>query len=70
MEAQEKTEKCVCIVQRSCVNVHTVDGKDYIAPLPFQVIASVLKHFLAKDLAATSSIKYCSTGHSIALLFA
>ncbi|GCC32344.1 hypothetical protein chiPu_0010805 [Chiloscyllium punctatum] len=36
-EAQERTEKCVCIVQKSCVNVHTVDGKDYIAPLPFQV---------------------------------
>ncbi|XP_042188990.1 anaphase-promoting complex subunit 1 [Callorhinchus milii] len=35
--AQEKQEKCVCIVQKSCVNVHTVDGKDYIAPLPFQV---------------------------------
>ncbi|XP_059838868.1 anaphase-promoting complex subunit 1 [Hypanus sabinus] len=36
-EAQEKREKCVCIVQKSSVNVHTVDGKDYIAPLPFQV---------------------------------
>ncbi|XP_059501188.1 anaphase-promoting complex subunit 1 isoform X1 [Stegostoma tigrinum] len=36
-EAQEKTEKCVCIVQKPCVNVHTVDGKDYVAPLPFQV---------------------------------
>uniref|UniRef100_A0A4W3IWB9 Anaphase promoting complex subunit 1 n=1 Tax=Callorhinchus milii TaxID=7868 RepID=A0A4W3IWB9_CALMI len=37
LSAQEKQEKCVCIVQKSCVNVHTVDGKDYIAPLPFQV---------------------------------
>ncbi|XP_069743780.1 anaphase-promoting complex subunit 1 [Narcine bancroftii] len=36
-EAQEKREKCVCIVQKSSVNVHTIDGKDYIAPLPFQV---------------------------------
>uniref|UniRef100_F7E2X8 Anaphase-promoting complex subunit 1 n=1 Tax=Xenopus tropicalis TaxID=8364 RepID=F7E2X8_XENTR len=32
-----KLEKCVCVLQSSCINVHNTDGKDYIAPLPFQV---------------------------------
>lgn len=35
--AEEEVEQTVCIVQRSCVNVHTVTGKDFISPLPFQV---------------------------------
>lgn len=30
-------EQTVCIVQGSCVNIHTVTGKDFISPLPFQV---------------------------------
>uniref|UniRef100_A0A673WB92 Anaphase-promoting complex subunit 1 n=1 Tax=Salmo trutta TaxID=8032 RepID=A0A673WB92_SALTR len=30
-------KKDVCIVQSSCVNVHSVTGKDFISPLPFQV---------------------------------
>uniref|UniRef100_A0A669DML5 Anaphase-promoting complex subunit 1 n=1 Tax=Oreochromis niloticus TaxID=8128 RepID=A0A669DML5_ORENI len=30
-------ELTVCIVQSSCVNVHTMTGKDFISPLPFQV---------------------------------
>ncbi|XP_036429525.1 anaphase-promoting complex subunit 1 [Colossoma macropomum] len=30
-------EQSVCIVQSMCVNVHTVSGKDFISPLPFQV---------------------------------
>uniref|UniRef100_A0A8C7V6Z4 Anaphase promoting complex subunit 1 n=1 Tax=Oncorhynchus mykiss TaxID=8022 RepID=A0A8C7V6Z4_ONCMY len=34
---QEILEKTVCIVQSSCVNVHSVTGKDFISPLPFQV---------------------------------
>uniref|UniRef100_A0A6Q2Y983 Anaphase-promoting complex subunit 1 n=1 Tax=Esox lucius TaxID=8010 RepID=A0A6Q2Y983_ESOLU len=29
--------KDVCIVQSSCVNVHSSTGKDFISPLPFQV---------------------------------
>uniref|UniRef100_A0A3Q1II57 Anaphase-promoting complex subunit 1 n=1 Tax=Anabas testudineus TaxID=64144 RepID=A0A3Q1II57_ANATE len=33
----EEVEQTVCIVQSSCVNIHTVTGKDFIAPLPFQV---------------------------------
>uniref|UniRef100_A0A3Q0RVK0 Anaphase-promoting complex subunit 1 n=1 Tax=Amphilophus citrinellus TaxID=61819 RepID=A0A3Q0RVK0_AMPCI len=34
---EEEVEHTVCIVQSSCVNVHTVTGKDFISPLPFQV---------------------------------
>ncbi|XP_010212840.1 PREDICTED: anaphase-promoting complex subunit 1-like [Tinamus guttatus] len=33
----EVVEKCICILQNSCINVHSVEGKDYIAALPFQV---------------------------------
>ncbi|XP_073401268.1 anaphase-promoting complex subunit 1-like isoform X2 [Dendrobates tinctorius] len=36
-ECEDKVEKCICILQRSCINVHNTEGKDYIAPLPFQV---------------------------------
>jgi hypothetical protein len=39
---QEILEKTVCIVQSSCVNVHSVTGKDFISPLPFQVSSSSL----------------------------
>ncbi|KAF3708026.1 Anaphase-promoting complex subunit 1 [Channa argus] len=34
---EEEVEQTVCIIQSSCVNVHTVTGKDFIAPLPFPV---------------------------------
>ncbi|KAE8280832.1 Anaphase-promoting complex subunit 1 [Larimichthys crocea] len=34
---EEEVEQTVCIIQSSCVNVHTVTGKDFISPLPFQV---------------------------------
>ncbi|TKS85950.1 Anaphase-promoting complex subunit 1 [Collichthys lucidus] len=34
---EEEVEQTVCIIQSSCVNVHTVAGKDFISPLPFQV---------------------------------
>uniref|UniRef100_A0A672TS66 Anaphase promoting complex subunit 1 n=1 Tax=Strigops habroptila TaxID=2489341 RepID=A0A672TS66_STRHB len=33
----EIVEKCICILQNSCINVHSIEGKDYIAALPFQV---------------------------------
>ncbi|OWK53409.1 Anaphase-promoting complex subunit 1 [Lonchura striata] len=33
----EIVEKCICILQNSCINVHSMEGKDYIAALPFQV---------------------------------
>uniref|UniRef100_A0A8C5E585 Anaphase-promoting complex subunit 1 n=1 Tax=Gouania willdenowi TaxID=441366 RepID=A0A8C5E585_GOUWI len=36
---EEDVEQSVCIVQSSCVNVHSVTGKDFISPLPFQVRA-------------------------------
>uniref|UniRef100_A0A8C5E6Z6 Anaphase-promoting complex subunit 1 n=1 Tax=Gouania willdenowi TaxID=441366 RepID=A0A8C5E6Z6_GOUWI len=34
---KKDVEQSVCIVQSSCVNVHSVTGKDFISPLPFQV---------------------------------
>ncbi|XP_051781384.1 anaphase-promoting complex subunit 1 isoform X2 [Erpetoichthys calabaricus] len=36
-DEQEVEEETVCIVQSACVEVHTVNGKDFISPLPFQV---------------------------------
>lgn len=38
--SDEIVEKCICILQNSCINVHSIEGKDYIAALPFQVSAS------------------------------
>uniref|UniRef100_A0A8B9NFK9 Anaphase promoting complex subunit 1 n=1 Tax=Accipiter nisus TaxID=211598 RepID=A0A8B9NFK9_9AVES len=35
--SDEVVEKCICILQNSCINVHSIEGKDYIAALPFQV---------------------------------
>lgn len=34
---RHELEKCICILQTSCMNMHSIDGKDYIASLPFQV---------------------------------
>ncbi|XP_035256642.1 anaphase-promoting complex subunit 1 isoform X2 [Anguilla anguilla] len=34
---QDVVEQTVCIVQSTCVNVHSMSGKDFISPLPFQV---------------------------------
>ncbi|XP_026795079.3 anaphase-promoting complex subunit 1 isoform X1 [Pangasianodon hypophthalmus] len=36
-EEKDTVEQSVCIVQSTCVNVHSVSGKDFISPLPFQV---------------------------------
>uniref|UniRef100_A0A8C9U516 Anaphase-promoting complex subunit 1 n=1 Tax=Scleropages formosus TaxID=113540 RepID=A0A8C9U516_SCLFO len=36
-DGTEVVEQTVCIVQNTCVNVHSVSGKDFISPLPFQV---------------------------------
>uniref|UniRef100_A0A7M4EZL1 Anaphase-promoting complex subunit 1 n=1 Tax=Crocodylus porosus TaxID=8502 RepID=A0A7M4EZL1_CROPO len=33
----EMVEKCICILQSSCINVHSIEGKDFVAALPFQV---------------------------------
>uniref|UniRef100_A0A8C4LC57 Anaphase-promoting complex subunit 1 n=1 Tax=Equus asinus asinus TaxID=83772 RepID=A0A8C4LC57_EQUAS len=33
----DEVEKCICILQSSCINMHSIEGKDYIASLPFQV---------------------------------
>lgn len=42
--SDEIVEKCICILQNSCINVHSIEGKDYIAALPFQVSASPFFH--------------------------
>ncbi|KAI5108590.1 anaphase-promoting complex subunit 1 isoform X2, partial [Silurus meridionalis] len=36
-QEKDTVEQSVCIVQSTCVNVHSVSGKDFISPLPFQV---------------------------------
>ncbi|XP_077585962.1 anaphase-promoting complex subunit 1 isoform X1 [Stigmatopora nigra] len=33
----DTVERTVCIVQNGCINIHTVTGKDFLSPLPFQV---------------------------------
>ncbi|XP_077884433.1 anaphase-promoting complex subunit 1 isoform X2 [Ictidomys tridecemlineatus] len=35
--SRHEVEKCICILQSSCINMHSIEGKDYIASLPFQV---------------------------------
>ncbi|XP_019518434.1 PREDICTED: anaphase-promoting complex subunit 1 isoform X4 [Hipposideros armiger] len=35
--SSDEVEKCICILQSSCINIHSIEGKDYIASLPFQV---------------------------------
>uniref|UniRef100_A0A673NM55 Anaphase-promoting complex subunit 1-like n=1 Tax=Sinocyclocheilus rhinocerous TaxID=307959 RepID=A0A673NM55_9TELE len=34
---KDVVEQTVCIVQSTCVNVHSMSGKDFMSPLPFQV---------------------------------
>uniref|UniRef100_A0A672FMK0 Anaphase-promoting complex subunit 1 n=1 Tax=Salarias fasciatus TaxID=181472 RepID=A0A672FMK0_SALFA len=34
---EEDVEHTVCIVQSNCINIHSVTGKDFLSPLPFQV---------------------------------
>uniref|UniRef100_A0A8D2NR13 Anaphase-promoting complex subunit 1 n=1 Tax=Zosterops lateralis melanops TaxID=1220523 RepID=A0A8D2NR13_ZOSLA len=41
-KADGELEKCICILQNSCINVHSMEGKDYIAALPFQVSSALL----------------------------
>ncbi|KAK1170590.1 anaphase-promoting complex subunit 1 isoform X1 [Acipenser oxyrinchus oxyrinchus] len=36
-EVETEIIETVCIVQNTCVNIHSVNGKDFISPLPFQV---------------------------------
>ncbi|KAJ8248603.1 hypothetical protein GJAV_G00243760 [Gymnothorax javanicus] len=36
---EDAVEQTVCIVQNTCVNVHSTSGKDFVSPLPFQVSA-------------------------------
>ncbi|KAH0622807.1 hypothetical protein JD844_025492 [Phrynosoma platyrhinos] len=36
-DSSKVVEKCICILQSSCINIHSIEGKDYTASLPFQV---------------------------------
>ncbi|TRY97620.1 hypothetical protein DNTS_004749 [Danionella cerebrum] len=36
-DVKDVVEQSVCIAQGTCVNVHSMSGKDFISPLPFQV---------------------------------
>uniref|UniRef100_A0A8D2MP82 Anaphase-promoting complex subunit 1 n=1 Tax=Zonotrichia albicollis TaxID=44394 RepID=A0A8D2MP82_ZONAL len=47
---EETVEKCICILQNSCINVHSMEGKDYIAALPFQVTSATLFEHFASHL--------------------
>ncbi|XP_067276723.1 anaphase-promoting complex subunit 1 isoform X1 [Pseudorasbora parva] len=38
-DVKDVVEQTVCIVQSTCVNIHSMSGKDFISPLPFQVSA-------------------------------
>ncbi|KTG43188.1 hypothetical protein cypCar_00046767, partial [Cyprinus carpio] len=38
-DVKDVVEQTVCIFQSTCVNVHSISGKDFISPLPFQVSA-------------------------------
>uniref|UniRef100_A0A673CEJ0 Anaphase promoting complex subunit 1 n=1 Tax=Sphaeramia orbicularis TaxID=375764 RepID=A0A673CEJ0_9TELE len=46
---EEEMEQTVCIVQSSCINVHTVTGKDFISPLPFQEDQITIFLFLHRE---------------------
>uniref|UniRef100_A0A673CEI6 Anaphase-promoting complex subunit 1 n=1 Tax=Sphaeramia orbicularis TaxID=375764 RepID=A0A673CEI6_9TELE len=48
-DGTEEMEQTVCIVQSSCINVHTVTGKDFISPLPFQEDQITIFLFLHRE---------------------
>lgn len=48
-------EQTVCIVQSTCINVHTMTGKDFIPPLPFPVRA---KRRIEPDITRNSPAKH------------
>uniref|UniRef100_A0A8D3C2N3 Anaphase promoting complex subunit 1 n=1 Tax=Scophthalmus maximus TaxID=52904 RepID=A0A8D3C2N3_SCOMX len=62
-DGTEELEQTVCIIQSSCVNVHTVTGKDFISPLPFQVAdvwATKFGLLLERKNAATDLFSFVS----------
>nr|XP_060610458.1 anaphase-promoting complex subunit 1 isoform X2 [Anolis sagrei ordinatus] len=36
-DSKQIVEKCICMLQSSCINIHSIEGKDFTASLPFQV---------------------------------
>ncbi|KAM7408400.1 hypothetical protein PAMA_002224 [Pampus argenteus] len=68
---EEEVEQTVCIVQSSCVNVHTVTGKDFISPLPFQVLnvwATKFGLLLERKNTATDG-QLCPPGEPLPTMF-
>uniref|UniRef100_A0A3B3C1J0 Anaphase-promoting complex subunit 1 n=1 Tax=Oryzias melastigma TaxID=30732 RepID=A0A3B3C1J0_ORYME len=68
---EEDFEHTVCIVQSSCVNVHSVTGKDFLSPLPFQVSNAWATQFglLLERKSAANDTQLGSSGEALPTLF-
>ncbi|KAL2083271.1 hypothetical protein ACEWY4_021044 [Coilia grayii] len=68
---KEIVEHTVCIAQGTCVNVHSVSGKDFIAPLPFQVSAlwPTMFGLLLERKNLTSDVPLSPPGEPLPTLF-
>uniref|UniRef100_A0A8C8DW23 Anaphase-promoting complex subunit 1 n=1 Tax=Oryzias sinensis TaxID=183150 RepID=A0A8C8DW23_9TELE len=64
-------EHTVCIVQSSCVNVHSVTGKDFLSPLPFQVSNAWATQFglLLERKSTANDTQLGSPGEALPTLF-
>uniref|UniRef100_A0A8C7YWB1 Anaphase-promoting complex subunit 1 n=1 Tax=Oryzias sinensis TaxID=183150 RepID=A0A8C7YWB1_9TELE len=67
----EDFEHTVCIVQSSCVNVHSVTGKDFLSPLPFQVSNAWATQFglLLERKSTANDTQLGSPGEALPTLF-
>ncbi|XP_034407430.1 anaphase-promoting complex subunit 1 isoform X2 [Cyclopterus lumpus] len=70
-QQEEQEEQTVCIVQSSCINVHTVSGKDFISPLPFQVSNVWATKFglLLERKNTTTDVQLTAPGESLPTVF-
>ncbi|XP_011482572.1 anaphase-promoting complex subunit 1 isoform X2 [Oryzias latipes] len=68
---EEDFEHTVCIVQSSCVNVHSVTGKDFLSPLPFQVSNAWATQFglLLERKSTANDTQLGSPGEALPTLF-
>ncbi|KAM8852237.1 anaphase-promoting complex subunit 1 isoform 1-T1 [Synchiropus picturatus] len=68
---EEKVEHTVCIVQSCCINVHTVAGKDFLSPLPFQVLKVWPTKFglLLERKTTAADSQHCPPGESLPTVF-
>ncbi|XP_059929879.1 anaphase-promoting complex subunit 1 isoform X4 [Gadus macrocephalus] len=63
------SEQTVCILESSCLNVHSVTGKDFISPLPFQVSHLWATAFGLLLERKNSDPLHSSTGESLPTVF-